>query len=397
MGAAADARPTARGVLLIAAGLAGGLVARGFGTAALGPLAVGFVLLPLVAWALTAVAARGVTATRAIHPARPKAGEAVAAHVRMQGTSGARAALRVLDWRTDAGMGALGPTRAQVTRDGLTVRVAGARRGDHALPPLTVAMGDALGLAHCTRAFGRHEHVLVVPETRPSADTTGALGGRERGRLSVRGEDISSLEGLREYRPGDAMSRVHWGQSAKRGRLHTKVFRPEDGGGRVATVLLDTGSQAAARDEDRELAIVAAASVAHAVATGAGRAGSVGLWLSHEPAPHECGWAEAESRLARAVVVPAAQGFEVVLHRAARLLTPGGGLVAVTTDPPEAMWEAARAVRRAGIDLVVAVVGPHAVGAAVAPPGIPVLRAVDRDGLLVALTPEARSRTAARA
>jgi hypothetical protein len=213
--------------------------------------------------------------------------------------------------------------------------------------------------------------------------------------MSMAGEDVSSLEGLREYRPGDPLSRVHWGQSAKRGRLHTKVFRPEDGGGRIATVLLDTSAQAAASAEDRELAVVAAASVTRSVATGGPRGMSVGLWLGGETGPRDAPWPEAESRLARAAFDAGVPPLHEMLHRAARLLHPGTGLVAVTADPDEALGEAARGARRAGIDLVVILAGAHA---AQAPPiaGVPTVRGADRDALAAALAPTAPRRAAAR-
>lgn len=389
-------RPTARGAGLLAAGVAALLAARGFGTAALAPLGVGFVVLVAGAIVLTAFAARGVDATRVLRPARPRAGEPAEATVTVRGGRAALTAMHLLEWEADAGLAALGAQRAVRAGNGVTrIVIPAAQRGDHVLPPLTLRVGDSLGLAVAVRRVGpAAERVLVVPEALPSADTTSALGGRDRGRLTLAGEDVSSLEGLREYRPGDALSRVHWGQSAKRGRLHTKVFRPEDGGGRIATVLLDVSPQAAASPEDRELAVVAAASVARSVATGGGRAVSVGLWVGDEGAVRESPWPEAESRLARVRFDAAAPPLQDLLHRAARLLQPGAGLVAVTADPADAVTEAARAARRAGIDLVLVLAGARAAEFP-APAGVPTVRAADRDALRAALAPSARRGTVA--
>ncbi|MFN8124472.1 MAG: DUF58 domain-containing protein [Thermoleophilia bacterium] len=391
-------RPTARGAALLAAGVAALVAARGFGTAALAPLGVGFAVLALGALLLTALAARGVDATRVLRPARPRAGESAEAVVTVRGGQGALLAMRLLEWEADAGLGALGPQRAVRAGNGVTrILIPAARRGDHTLPPLTLRIGDSLGLAVAVRRTGpAAERVLVVPEALPAADTTAALGGRQRGRITLAGEDVSSLEGLREYRQGDPLSRVHWGQSAKRGRLHTKVFRPEDGGGRIATVLLDASAQSSASAEDRELAVVAAASVARSVATGGGRAVSVGLWLGDEGAVRESAWPEAESRLARMRFDAAAPPMQDLLHRAARLLQPGSGLVAVTADPDEAVGEAARAARRAGIDLVLVLAGARA-AVFPAPAGVPTVRAADRAALQAVLAPAGRTRAVARA
>lgn len=391
-------RPTARGAALLGAGIAALIAARGFGTAALAPLGVGFVVLVAGALLLTALASRGVGATRVLRPPRPRAGEPAEAVVTVRGGNAALTAMRLLEWEADAGLAALGPQRAVRAGNGVTrVLIPAARRGDHTLPQLALRIGDSLGLAVAVRRAGpAAERVLVVPEALPAADTTAALGGRQRGRLALTGEDVSSLEGLREYRPGDPLARVHWGQSAKRGRLHTKVFRPEDGGGRIATVLIDASAQAGASADDRELAIVAAASVARSVATGGGRAVSVGLWVGDEAAVRESTWPEAESRLARMRFAPGAPALQDLLHRAARLLQPGSGLVAVTADPDEAVGEAARAARRAGIDLVLVLAGARA--AAFPPPaGVPVVRAADRATLQAALAPAGRSRAVARA
>ncbi|MCC6830792.1 MAG: DUF58 domain-containing protein [Thermoleophilia bacterium] len=391
-------RPTARGAALLAAGIAALVAARGFGTAALAPLGVGFVVLAVGALVLTGFASRGVTATRILRPPRPRAGEPAEATVAVRGGRGALTAMRLLEWEADAGLAALGPQRAVRAGDGVTrILIPAARRGDHTLPPLALRIGDSLGLAVAVRRTGpAAERVLVVPEALPAADTTAALGGHQRGRLSLAGEDVSSLEGLREYRSGDPLSRVHWGQSAKRGRLHTKVFRPDDGGGRIATVLLDASAQAGASAEDRELAVVAAASIARSVATGGGRAVSVGLWLGDEGVARESPWPEAESRLARMRFAAAAPALHDVLHRAARLLQPGSGLVAVTSDPDEAVGEAARAVRRAGIDLVLLLAGVRA-AAFPAPAGVPTVRAADRATLQAVLAPRGRARAVARA
>lgn len=391
-------RPTGRGAALALAGVAALVAARGFGTAALAPLGVGFILLVAGALLLTALASRGIGATRTLRPARPRAGEASEAIVTVTGGPASLTAIRLLEWEVDAGLRSLGPQRAIRSGNGVTrVAIPATRRGDHVLPPLAIRIGDGLGLATATRRSGAAaERVLVVPEALPAADTTSALGGRQRGRLALSGEDVSSLEGVREYQQGDPLSRVHWGQSAKRGRLHTKVFRPEDGGGRIATVMLDLSPQSGASPEDRELAVVAAASIARSVATGGGRGVSVGLWAGDEGAPRESSWPEAESRLARARFDAAAPPLQDLLHRAARLLPPGSGLVAVTADPDDAVAEAARAMRRAGIDLVLVFAGARAAGQ---PPvaGVPTLRAPDRAALAAALAPPARRAVGGRA
>jgi len=68
----------------------------------------------------------------------------------------------------------------------------------------------------------------------------------------------------------------------------------------------------------------------------------------------------------------------------------------VTADPDDAVAEAARAMRRAGIDLVLVFAGARAAGQ---PPvaGVPTLRAPDRAALAAALAPPARRAVGGRA
>jgi uncharacterized protein (DUF58 family) len=278
-----------------------------------------------------------------------------------------------------------GPPRAGAVR----ATVARTRRGEHVLPPPAVRIADPFGLAAAGATGPTGDTVLAVPHTVPAAERTSALGGRRRGHSALTGEDVSSLEGLREYRPGDPLSRVHWGQSAKRGRLHTKLFRPDDGGGRISVVLLDAGP--GATEADAELAVSAAASLARAAA-GGGRAGGLGLWCSTEPSPRECPWAEAEARLAR-VVMGEGRPLEETLTRAARLLAPSTGIVAVTAVAHgAALADAARAARRGGLDLVLVAVGAAARGDALAVAGVPVVRVPEAAALGTALRPADRRR-----
>lgn len=395
----ASARPTARGVGLAAAGVAAFVAARGFGTPALAPVGIGLILAAVGAWLLVAAAARGLGATRTLDAGTPAAGDPVNAEIRVRGPVAGRLAARALDGDVDAGMDALGAARAVRVADGADrlvgvrrVVVASARRGEHLLPPVSVRLGDPFGLASARRAFGPAQRVLVVPATVPATADASLLGDRRRARRAPLGEDIAHVDGLREYRAGDPLSRVHWGQSAKRGRLHTKVFRADDGAGREATVLL--ALPAGAADADAELAVSAAASVCRAAA--AGRDRGVSLMLGADAVPRECDGAEAMVRLAR-VRAGGGPAAGEMLRRAVRLLPPGAGVVVCTPLGDDDLADAAVAARRAGLEAVVVLTGAAAASAgALSARGVPVVAAGDAAALAAGLAPPARTRDARR-
>ena len=96
-----------------------------------------------------------------------------------------------------------------------------------------------------------------------------ALGARRDGRGPRRRLPLAGfgeLDRVRDYQPGDALSRIHWAQTAKRGRLQTKVLRAAEGSGRTVMILVDG---AAPPGDPLELAVTAGAAVArHAAARG---------------------------------------------------------------------------------------------------------------------------------
>lgn len=150
------------------------------------------------------------------------------------------------------------------------------RRGYHQIGPVLIETGDLFGLIRRFESGERAHYLTVYPEVVP-------IGGydvasrRPIGEVRVqrRGfEDPSRLRGVREYQPGDKLSRIHWRSSARTGRLQTKIYEPTVMIG--ALVVLDMFAPAYeehAADERSELAVTAAASLATYVSHGGQRAG----------------------------------------------------------------------------------------------------------------------------
>jgi uncharacterized protein (DUF58 family) len=141
-------------------------------------------------------------------------------------------------------------------------------RGYYQIGPLLLESGDLFGLHRRFRLETKPHFVLVFPKILP-------LQGYELAsrrpigevRLTHRlFEDPTRIAGVREYRHGDPLNRVHWRATARTGSLHCKMYEPSCIAG--MTILLDFHEAVyLARSEPHrsELAVTAAASLANAV------------------------------------------------------------------------------------------------------------------------------------
>lgn len=141
-------------------------------------------------------------------------------------------------------------------------------RGYYQVGPLLLESGDLFGLHRRYRVETEPHYVLVYPKIVPlqgydlaSRRPVGEI------RLSHRlYEDPTRISGVREYRTGDPMNRVHWGATARTGNLHCKVYEPSTIAG--ISVLLDfhqAGYYSQGEPFRSELAVTTAASLVGAV------------------------------------------------------------------------------------------------------------------------------------
>jgi uncharacterized protein (DUF58 family) len=187
--------------------------------------------------------------------------------------------------------------------------------------------------------------LVVVPRTVTvgialgAGDDGGASEGSGRRRLSA-GLD---LDGVRDYIAGDPFSRVHWGQTARRGRLQTKDMHAPSSGGRPTMVLLDCRASAGRDADVFETTVVAAASLTrHLVAAGRSVA-LVHTGLAPRSAP-SARWDDMERVLARVV----ADGDTPVSGALDRLCAQRPAPAAVLVVTGIADPELPRVIRRAG-------------------------------------------------
>jgi uncharacterized protein (DUF58 family) len=109
---------------------------------------------------------------------------------------------------------------------GCRTTVAGAEfvaacRGEYPLRAPRLVCGFPFGLWEASRPVEVPESLLVWPRTFPVAPVPDADGGQAVEGLAVRDRagNWGDLLGVRAYRRGDPLRRVHWGQTARHGEL----------------------------------------------------------------------------------------------------------------------------------------------------------------------------------
>ena len=137
-------------------------------------------------------------------------------------------------------------------------------RGRYSLGPMAIRLTDPFGMCELQRSFSSRDTLVVTPPVTPlpavalSGEWTGSGESRSRSLASAGDDDA----GIREYRQGDDLRRVHWRSTARLDKV--MVRREEQPWQARATVLLD--SRAAAHGGEGpgssfEWAITATASI----------------------------------------------------------------------------------------------------------------------------------------
>ena len=124
------------------------------------------------------------------------------------------------------------------------------RRGGFLLGPTALTSGDPFGLFRITRRFSSRTSLVVLPmifRVTQFLSPPGLLpGGKVIRRKSA---DVTPhAAGVREYVPGDAMKRIHWPTSIRRGQLMVKEFERDP----QAEVWLFLDTQAGVHAEKRQ-------------------------------------------------------------------------------------------------------------------------------------------------
>ena len=115
-------------------------------------------------------------------------------------------------------------SRGQV-RDWL-MRTICTRRGRYRIGPVEIITGDPFGLFPRIQKFEQEYHVVVLPKTEPIRAfpfPSGRLSGGDA--LRRRTHQVTpNASGVRDYVPGDSLTRIHWRSTARLRRLIVKEF-----------------------------------------------------------------------------------------------------------------------------------------------------------------------------
>jgi len=102
-------------------------------------------------------------------------------------------------------------------------------RGEYALGPTQLNSGDPFGLFRKRKIIQAQQSLLVLPYFLPLKrfpNPRGDLSGGRAQRHSTQ-EITPYAAGVRDYQPGDSLSRIHWRSTARRNRLIVKEFEQD--------------------------------------------------------------------------------------------------------------------------------------------------------------------------
>ena len=107
-----------------------------------------------------------------------------------------------------------------------TVRTICRERGRFQLGPASLTTGDPFGLFQLSRTVPHRAEVVVYPFTVDLPEFALPIGVMPGGEALRRKTHYitPNASGVRDYAPGDGMSRIHWPSTARRDRLIVKEF-----------------------------------------------------------------------------------------------------------------------------------------------------------------------------
>jgi uncharacterized protein (DUF58 family) len=245
-------------------------------------------------------------------------------------------------------------------------------RGYYDIGPLSLELGDLLGLAHRTGQGAEPKRLTVYPRV-VALHELGLPTHSPMVALPVQSplfEDASRIMGVRDYQRGDAMRRVHWTATARTGRLVVKQYQPAIARETLICLDLDEDDyEITRRYPATELAIVAAASIASHIILKEGLA--VGLITEAvDPLVGAERYIALPPRAERAHLmtniletlarVQMTQGaaFTELLHRAGVHASWGTTFVVITGGASQALFDTLLGLRRRGFSVTLILAQP---------------------------------------
>jgi len=247
------------------------------------------------------------------------------------------------------------------------------RRGVFEFGPARLRVGDLFGNEAAEEERSPRDVFLVRP--RIVAVRERFVRQRWDGELRARQgllENPSLFSGVREYRAGDSLRRVHWKATARLGRPVSRRFDPA----RERDVMLALDIQNSGRrgattslgeDDSLEALCVAAASLARNLdrsgtsfgLAAAGFSGSVRPFAYLAPSESVGQLGRVLDILARLSAIPSSE-FEHLLTALVRILRPGATILVLSGRPPTPYLAALRRLARSGFPVLFVALGREA-------------------------------------
>lgn len=139
-------------------------------------------------------------------------------------------------------------------------------RGIYRWEAVRIFSGDPLGLVSFQNRIVLPDQLVVYPRT-VELSALNFFPRQLEGTMATRrafSQGASQLVGIRDYRPGDRLSLIHWKSTAKTGKLQTKEFDPLVMNSSLLILDCSTDAWDSGQDSAFEEAVSAAASLAKA-------------------------------------------------------------------------------------------------------------------------------------
>jgi len=239
---------TARGRAFLFAGLAAIAASLGAGYRPLLRIGILLTAMPVAAAAITGSSRYRISCRRVLQPARVPVGTPAQVHLRLQNAARLPSSALLVEDRLPYTLGSRPRfILRRIEPSGhrrVAYRIRSEHRGRFEIGPLTLRSADPLGLFELSRAFTARHTLTVVPRVQQlPAGRLGALwAGRGEGHAAYAAAAGEEDIGVREYRHGDDLRRIHWRATAHHGEL--MVRREERTWHSQCTVLLDSRTSA---------------------------------------------------------------------------------------------------------------------------------------------------------
>ncbi|HEX9017038.1 MAG TPA: DUF58 domain-containing protein, partial [Chloroflexota bacterium] len=227
-------------------------------------------------------------------------------------------------------------------------------RGEFVLGPVEVVSGDPFGLFRSRRRLNVGGTVIVYPAITRLTSFGKLPGELPGGNVQTQRAPFSTSNaaGVRDYRPGDAMNRIHWLSSARLGRLMVKEFDLDPISDVWLILDLDDQVQAGSGpDSTEEWSVSVAASLARYFAD---QDRQVGLITQRQVLPVDRGTRQLHKLLDLLAVARADSSTpleQVILGEEVRF-TRGATAVIITPSTDERWLETCRLLRSRGVAVI---------------------------------------------